>query len=604
MKNKALVIIALPLLLLSSCDFFLFKSSAMKEVKVYNLDLLENNEENIENAYQQTIKPRFVSGEEYIPYVTLDQYASLYKSHFAETAESKVSRSGSTLTWQVLLDGELCFVSQINFSEKSVLVAGSLEAAYKENDFTRDVAALEHGLKTDYKIANEGGFGNYASYTFYSIKLNYFSNGGEYFIPLSFLDITYSYDSGIYFFYNYAGIYSTRDADAFEDKMFMSDDVSFPINVNSQMVMKNELLSMPMYLREYNANMFFYLFDNFYGFQDKLWDNSRAFQSPTNTMADFCRAKKLYNSLLSSDPATRAQAYSDVISYFDDNHTAIISANQTWGEDSFSRFRYSSECQNRSLLRQTLLKNRENDYLNKGTPGEDIIYSNDGKTAMYMFDSFSFGNSEDVFNADGTVNLEKASKVDTYFNLITTFEKIKNRGGVQNIILDIATNGGGVLGTMMKILSLISPSNKSYIYYQDGKTNQVIEAKSFVDANDDELYDLEDCYGDDFNFYILTSDCSFSCANAFPCYAQGNKIAKVIGQKSGGGECAVAVHFLPNSQYVYHSSNLHLGYFDGNYTFDGFEGGAKPDIQINETNRFFDIEYLSSSIASYQNQTD
>ena len=229
------------------------------------------------------------------------------------------------------------------------------------------------------------------------------------------------------------------------------------------------------------------------------------------------------------------------------------------------------------------------------SPGDDIIYSADGKTAMYMFNSFSFA-SQDIYDSGNQNALYKA---DTFFNLIHIFDMIKAKGGVENIILDISTNGGGTVGVMMKLLSLISKNNSSYIYYKEASSSQVISAHSTVDSNGDEVYDASDCYGNDFNFYILTSDCSYSCANAFPCTAQIQGLAKIIGQKSGGGECAVAIHYLPNSQYVYHSSTLHLGSYDGiNKEFVGFEGGAKPDIEIQNERDFYDIEKLNNFIAN------
>ena len=224
---------------------------------------------------------------------------------------------------------------------------------------------------------------------------------------------------------------------------------------------------------------------------------------------------------------------------------------------------------------------------------------------MYMFDSFVFGNKEDVFNNDGSVNYSSACKVDTYFNLIDKLHEIKNHGGVENVVLDISTNGGGVLGVMMKVMALISNNDSSTISYMDEPTKQAVEAYIRVDINDDKLYNTDDCFGDDFNFYILTSDCSFSCANAFPCFAKTNNSAKIIGEKSGGGECAVAIHFLPNSQYIYHSSNLHLGYYDGiTNSFTGFESGAEPDIVLDKTISWYDVDYLNESIARYQNQSN
>ena len=602
MKNKFIVMLALPLLLMTSCDSVMFKTTSNKELSVYNLDLLNEDEEDVSHALQSNIHVRFVSSRGYVPYLTLRQYASLYNSHFAEDAVSEVSKTGSSLIWTVYVSEQLYFVSEISLSSREVMIGGNLEASFKEDDNPMDIVALDYGMNTTYEGYAIDGYSSYSSYSFKNIKLDYFNFGGEIYFPLSFLDLTYSYDSGIYFFYNYHAIYSSHDADAFDEKSFKDDGTV--LTVNTQMEKTKVEYFMPRYLKEFNANMFFYMMNNFYGFSDRLIaDPSKSNSKPS--MAQFCKDHNLYSSLLSSSASTRAQAYSDILSLFDDNHTAIVSANKTWGEDSFSRFVYSNGCKARSALNKSLTEKRNNYYRDKGTPGKDVIYSSDGKTAMYMFDSFVFGSREEVFGSDGKVDYAKAVKADTFFNLIATFQEIKARGGVKNIILDISTNGGGVLGVMMKLLSLIASENLSCISYLEGTTKQAVEVYTKVDINDDGAYTNEDVFGDDFNFYILTSDCSFSCGNAFPCFAKTNHSAKIIGQKSGGGECAVAIHFLPNSQYVYHSSNLHLGYYnDENRTFTGFESGAEVDIEIENLDEFYDIELLNTKVGAYQNQTN
>ena len=602
MKNKLMALLIVPVMLLSSCDSSIFRTSSIKEINVYNLDSIKD-EDDISRAESTSIKARFVSGREYIPYLTLKQYASLYESHFSNDVISQVSKNGTSVGWTIYRGDQLYFISEISFINQEVAIGGNLEATFKDGDNPQDIEALSYGMYSHYESIETDNYNSYTTFSFREIKLDYFTYGGEYYFPLSFFDITYSYESSIYFFYNYHAIYSTYNSDAFDEKTFKRDGVKR--TVNSEMEATNVDLVMPSYLREYNANMFFYLMNNCYGFKDYITDFSRSMLNPKPSMAQFCKNKGLYNDLFSVNPSTRSQAYSDALSYLDDNHTAVVSANKTWGEDSFSRFRYAPGCIARSQLRQNLTNGRNSQYDGKGTPGKDIIYSSDGKTAMYMFDEFYFGKKEEVFNEDGTVNIESAVKVDTYFNLIETFKKIKEHGGVENVVLDIATNGGGVLGVMMKILALISESNSSTIYYVDLPTGQGAKSTTKVDIDGDRDCDTEDCFGDDFNFYILTSDCSFSCANAFPCFAQYDGSAKVIGEKSGGGECAVAVHFLPNSQYVYHSSNLHLGYFDSSdYSFLGFESGAEPDIALDKGISCFDIEYLNASIARYQNETN
>ena len=215
---------------------------------------------------------------------------------------------------------------------------------------------------------------------------------------------------------------------------------------------------------------------------------------------------------------------------------------------------------------------------------------------MILFDEFIYGSTEQVFNDDGSIK-DSAGKYDSFYYLLDYFRDLQELGTVRNIILDMSTNGGGVLGVLMKLLALISKNDEGSIYYLEAASQQLGIATTRVDSDNNGIFNANDCYGDDFNIYLLTSDCSFSCGNAFPCLAQKEGMAKVIGQKSGGGECAVAVHYLPNGEYVYHSSNLHLGYYDtNNEQFIGFENGAQPDILVDDCNDFFNINKLSTLI--------
>ena len=215
---------------------------------------------------------------------------------------------------------------------------------------------------------------------------------------------------------------------------------------------------------------------------------------------------------------------------------------------------------------------------------------------MFAFDGFKFGTSDEVFNKDGSVKTN-IGKEDTYFNIVEILKEIKSKGTVQNVIFDISLNGGGVVGVMLKLLSLISKNNSANFSFYDDSCSLLTTYKSKCDSNYDKEFDESDSFGNQFNFYILTSDYSFSCGNAFPCIAQIEGSAKIIGQKSGGGECAVTIHYLPNSEYVYHSSNLHLGYYyKDTKTFYGFEPGATPDIEIAMNQNFYSIENLNRAI--------
>lgn len=578
-KNyKLLALLILPTLLFTSCSGANAVNSEGKNIDVYDLD-----SENVNKIH--SLKARFIKGREYIPYLTLSQYASLFENHLAEGMTSYVRRDTKSLVWTIMSqEKELYFLSEVNFVTKKVSTAGSLEAAFKPNDNPIDTSSLYFGIKTEYDSASVGTISIYSKYDFSTLNDDYFTYSGDYYMPLGFYDITYSSDAGLYYSYNYAKIYETRSVDNYSTKTF--NNGTKEVTFNSEMQENKNDSVMPKYLIEYNANLFIYLLDNFYGLKE--YKNIKS-------ALEFCKQNGTYNDLFSENDANRVQAYADTLSKLDDNHTALVSGNEAWGEQSFRMRKYGDGCINRSRLTSELTRIRKIQAGANYSQSKEILYSSDQKTAMFLFNSFIFGNSEQVFDSKTGEVKEDAGQYDSYFLLLNFFREIKKNSNVKNVVLDISTNGGGVIGVMMKILPLISKHNYGDVHYLQGTTNQVGLASSRVDSNQDGLYNNEDCYGDDFNIYLLTSDCSFSCGNAFPCYAQNAKDVKIIGQKSGGGECAVGIHYLPNGEYVYHSSNLHIGYYNRNdKEFVGYEGGAKPDIKIDNYNDFYDINRLAS----------
>ena len=580
MKIKSLVLLTLPLMLLSSCTYSLFDMGTAKEINVYDLDSIEDNGD-LADASSTKIKARFLKNKAHVPYVTMKQYASLYESRFNSNVNSYVKKESLYTVWYIYVDDEPYFIAILDTLSEEFQVSGSIQATLKEDDNPMDTTALSYGLKSE-SSAMAVGRRNYNVYSFDDINVHRFSYGGEYYFPLSFFDLTFSDNSSVYYYYNYNHIFGTYDVENYASKQFIENDKTY--TVDSQMEASNNESKMPKYLKEFNANMFFYVMDNFYGLKDLKGYSS---------MEQFMRSNKLYNSLLSDEGEVRAQAYADAVSLFDDNHTAIVSANKTWGEDKFSNFKYSTGCISRAYLSLELAQIREQQFKNDADYYRGVRLSNDGQTALFTYDSFFFGSSKDVFNTDGSVNIETARESDSFYSLVDLFDHLKNTT-VKNIVLDLSTNGGGVLGVLFKVLCLLSKNNSTKFFYLEDNCEVLGVVSNSIDLNGDDKYDEQDCYGSAFNFYLLTSDCSFSCGNALPCLAQKYNIAKIIGQKSGGGECAVGVHYLPNSQYVYHSSNLHIGYYDNaTETFTGFEGGAPVDIEIKDNSKFYDVNYLN-----------
>ena len=594
MKKRFIPMIIASMLSLSACSLFgennNYIDTYQKKIGVYNIDKLEDGG-NLADCLTNTINVRFVKGKDFIPYVTLKQYASLYESHFDSNTKSSFDSALFSEIWTIKKGEDPYFMAQLSELFGQVYVAGSIQAAFKEDDDPRDLAALNYGLKTDTEGKYLSGQG-YATYDFGGYDISYFTYNKQNYYPLALLDLTFSDNSSIYFTYNYKHILSTREVDKYSSLTYIDEEKEYTFD--SQME-ENSLEKIPDYLVKFNASMFLYTMDNFYGLRK---------EKEISSFAKYYKEREEYNMysgiLNTQDDLERGLAYSDALSVLDDNHTLLVSANNAWGESAAGmRRRFGEGCFERSNTRTALKEYRETAFGSKDAT-DNVYYSMDRKTALFGFDSFSFGTSEEVFNPDGTIK-DTAKDHDTFFKVLDVFQTLKRQGTVENVILDISTNGGGVIGVMLKLLALISKDNSSNIALLHDSSNQLAVYTSHVDSNGDGNYDTEDCFGDDFNIYILTSDCSFSCGNAFPCAAQLDGSAKIIGQKSGGGECVVGIHYLPNSEYVYHSSNTHIGVANEDKTeFSGFERGATPDIEIEIGSNFYSMDYLDNLIRNNQ----
>ena len=586
MKKISLSLLILPSILLTSCIIIRKpKETYAKEIEVYDIDKLDN-EKNLSSGFQKKITARFVEDQDLIPYVTLEQYASLYRPHFKDDIGSFVMYGTRTDTWTISASRQAYFYCEIDHTSGLIRFVGSISNAYDENDDPRDLVALNYGLKTegDAKVLSNTG---YASLSFSGYQnISHFTYHEQHYYPLGLLDTAFSNNSSIYFTYNYKHIYSTRDVENYENCSFIEDNKT--TTFDEQMENNSSSQAIPSYLAKYNADLFLFLMDNLYGLKDK--------KGISSFTSYYRNQYGIYDKLTSSDNLERGFAYSDALSVLDDNHTLLVGANDTWGEKACGRYRrYGEGCHRRSEI-ATALKQYRSELLPNYEVGKDILYSEDEKTAFFTLNGFAYGSSEQVFNSDGSIK-DTAGDYDSFFYMSSTFKTIKNKGGVEDVIIDISTNGGGVVGILLKILCLISKDNTADFCMYDDLSTIAYDYLCRVDSNGDGEYNTEDCFGDDFNIYLLTSDYSFSCGNALPCIAKLSGDVKTIGQKSGGGECAVAIHYLPNSEYVYHSSNLHLGYLDrAENKFVGFEDGVKPDIEIPALRDFYSIELLANSI--------
>lgn len=168
---------------------------------------------------------------------------------------------------------------------------------------------------------------------------------------------------------------------------------------------------------------------------------------------------------------------------------------------------------------------------------------------------------------------------------------------VRNFVIDLSLNGGGSTAAGAYMLSVMCD------YARMDICNRLADNQYYlidtVDRNlDGEFDDRDDEVSYDLNFGVLTTQFSFSAANAMACQLQDCGVA-VLGENSGGGTCAVSVHF-DAAGYAYVLSDITvMTHPDGT----DLDSGAKPDVKLPSKNAsykgFYDFAKISEGIEGY-----
>jgi len=180
--------------------------------------------------------------------------------------------------------------------------------------------------------------------------------------------------------------------------------------------------------------------------------------------------------------------------------------------------------------------------------------------------------------------------------------------GIRNFVTDLSANSGGVIGVGVYLLTLMKNkdcnSNEITISAYD-RLDNVTDSKIYaVDLNLDGVINDEDKkVGYDMNFAILESNASFSSANLTTVLAKELGIA-LLGETSGGGECAVIPTFLPGGESIMLSGSAK----EITKTGKAVDDGAAPDYLLvkedaktgdKDYTELFDPEILSKDIQEF-----
>ena len=334
------------------------------------------------------------------------------------------------------------------------------------------------------------------------------------------------------------------------------------------------------YFAEHNYYAFMFMLDHYYGFLDERfapWDTYLTNNNPS-----------LKEALMSNDEATYSDAVDKLInSVIGDGHTNSYNGTSAFGSGSYSSHYYSSDREDQLSDDYWTCASARYDRFGYNVPA--LRFS--GDTAIITFDGFNHAGYE--FTSS---NINGYKNYDSFALFHYAFEQINARSDINNVIFDITCNGGGDTNALVPMLGFLT--DDVHIQQYSPLTKAHCDLHYRIDINLDGVYDANDTFKDRYNFYVLTSNYSFSCANLFPGVCKKEGYAKIIGQKSGGGACVVYYTSTPDGKPFRISGNMReCG--DNGYS-SHFDSGVAVDYTL-PASSFYDDTALVNLVDSISN---
>lgn len=296
---------------------------------------------------------------------------------------------------------------------------------------------------------------------------------------------------------------------------------------------------MPYELKEMSYYYTLMIFDYFYGLQE------------TYEIDDFNDILSNFTDDWFSQTSTNRHydAIQGLIYELDDMHSSHIMHGPYATRTNASTFNYDEGERNETFSA---------DIQNIGRNSQNMCYQTD---VMYLSETVAMIPLGRV----GSDGYFKGFDDDMTQEFKANIEAIEARGGIEKIVINVACNLGGVVGTAWQMLGYLTDQPMQYYSLNAGDG---LRAKS--------TFTSDNTVNGDYEWYVLTSSISFSAANMYAGMAKDMGLATIIGAQSEGGAASTKLTFLPNGAVIVISSpNL---FTDSNYV--PLEFGIPVDIEI------------------------
>lgn len=336
-------------------------------------------------------------------------------------------------------------------------------------------------------------------------------------------------------------------------------------------------------------------FENLYGLRDQLYAKTGA-----NSFDSLLAKLNLRDRLLSVDSSTYDEALCEfLMGTVDDGHTTYN------GRSLFSglpKEGVKELVEAKTGPRRTNLFAKMNAYtamraktLEEGQNPQGLFFS--GETAVIRFDGFVETDGKVVNSKGGwspsTTDIGEAFINSSTEGLYLSIQEIKKHPEVKNVVFDMTVNGGGLVVTIPYLSAVWT--DDPHVMAKDLGTGVIKDYHYDVDLNRNGIFgEPEDTLKGQYEFFVLTSDFSFSCANEFPSVAYTDGV-KVIGKPSGGGACPVATMCDGSGTFYNSSMPRYFVYQDkeGNYVCNDTGVPILPGYEL-EPESWYDLAKLNN----------
>ena len=342
----------------------------------------------------------------------------------------------------------------------------------------------------------------------------------------------------------------------------------------------------------YTYNLMCLSFDYYYGL--KLDDNFNQFVSNLG----------LKDKLLSNDVHVYSEAmYQLLLQKIDDGHTSMHSLSSYEYPASYRMNQYSYKyptTRSKAISeRALLLYGKRYDKLGYGVGHRFVDY--EGDMAYIFFDKFASDGMPSFFSSyiggDSSYLVENDTcgfMANAMLEIEEYNKNPENTTKIKNVVVDITCNGGGAMAALPYVAGLMT--SDPTLNVKDVLSGKVSEYH--YDCNFDGDNKVK-TFADKYNFYLLTSNASFSCGTSLPGMLKGTNV-KIIGQRSAGGAAPVT-YFSTGSGLAYQTSGSDIiVYKDAQGNYVSIENGVPVDYEIDE-GIWYDLPALRNKINTFIN---